>query len=472
MISTPLTAAVLAALLLIISLTVAQTSSRPIQIKNESGKRAEVFWVNPSTGEHIKQTSSFLVNGQTLELNSYVNHTFLVKEFLTEDEPNECKGDPENYKSPTRSPLCRPPSQAYITVNDNDEQVIHIKKDMEIETEDSKSKAREMISSITSKCEEEAKSRISASSSGGQLSLDQVLDSFVACANPLVVNKLEEAHKESKVQAAMRMEMGAQWEDYSCADQSLPTSAPKSVHNWMDGGGKGHEVGVLLDRDEAKIHYVKHFITPEECQAIEAAAAPSLHKATVADGAGGSELVKSRKAMQAGISVPWDKEGDGNPIAAVSRRIYDYVNDATGYNLEEAGQEDIMSIQYEGRGLDDDEPDRYRPHCDGQCDGLLFKPSGRVATMVMYCEAPSVGGATNFRNVGIHVKPEAGTAVFFSYLGSDFITDNRLTEHSCCPVLEGNKKIAVQWLRMGVDEENPWSSFNTLGVKYSETLDQ
>jgi len=90
----------------------------------------------------------------------------------------------------------------------------------------------------------------------------------------------------------------------------------------------------------------------------------------------------------------------------------------------------------------------------------------------MYCEAPSKGGATNFRNVGVHIVPEAGTAAFFSYLGSDMVTDNRLTEHSCCPVLEGEKKIAVQWLRMGVDEQNPWSSFNTLGVKYSETLDQ
>ena len=61
--------------------------------------------------------------------------------------------------------------------------------------------------------------------------------------------------------------------------------------------------------------------------------------------------------------------------------------------------------------------------------------------------------------------PEAGTAAFFSYLGSDGQTDDHLTQHSCCPVLEGNKKIAVLWLRLGVDAEHPWSSFNTLNVK-------
>lgn len=175
--------------------------------------------------------------------------------------------------------------------------------------------------------------------------------------------------------------------------------------------------------------------------------------------------MKSRKALQAGIRVPWDKEKADDPIAAVSRRLYTYINDATGYGIQEAGQEDIMSIQYTGRGLDDTEPDRYMPHCDGQCDGLTFQTAGRVATMVMYCETPLKGGATNFRNVGIHIVPEAGTAAFFSYLGSNGQTDDHLTEHSCCPVLEGNKKIAVQWLRLGVDEKNPWDSFNTLNVK-------
>ena len=259
------------------------------------------------------------------------------------------------------------------------------------------------------------------------------------------------------------MDLAGQWEDYTCNDFSLPTTTPKSTHIWTYEGEE-HDVGVLLDRDEAKIHYVKNFIAPEECAAIEEAAAPTLHQATVADGAGGSHLEKSRKALQAGVSVPWNKEKDGDPIARVARRLYTYVNEATGYGIKEAGQEDIMSIQYFGRGLDDPEPDRYKPHCDGQCDGLTFQNAGRVATMVMYCEAPIKGGATNFRNAGIHVVPEVGTAAVFCDLGSNGRTDDRLTEHSCCPVFEGNKKIAVQWLRLGVDEENPWHSFNTCKI--------
>jgi len=42
--------------------------------------------------------------------------------------------------------------------------------------------------------------------------------------------------------------------------------------------------------------------------------------------------------------------------------------------------------------------------------------------------------------------------------------DTGWTEHSGCPVREGKKSIAVQWLRVGVDEDNPWDSFNTLTV--------
>ena len=410
-----------------------------------------MYWVN---NEEMVMQHPGMVNGQSMALNSYVNHTFMVREI-----PNAqglCS-EHGKYRSPSASPVCR---TAYVTVNDHDDQVIHILQDMDIEVEDSNSKAQEVTYSIITSCEDKVRRQIKA----GNMNASEVIDAFASCVQPLVANKIEQSNAEIKEQADLRTRIGAQWEDYTCKDFDLPTSTPTSMHSW-NYEGQDHDVGVLLDRDEAKIHFIKNFITPEECAAIEAAAAPSLHQATVANGSGGSHLQKSRKAMQAGVRVPWEREEDGDLIASVSRKLYTYINDATGYNIQIDGQEDLMSIQYFGRGLDDPEPDRYLPHCDGQCDGLKFQEAGRVATMVMYCKAPQKGGATNFRNVGVHVVPEVGTAAFFSYLGSDGKTDNRLTEHSCCPVVEGEKKIAVQWLRLGVDKENPWDAFNTLNVK-------
>mmetsp|Transcript_14115 Transcript_14115/g.29680 ORF Transcript_14115/g.29680 Transcript_14115/m.29680 type:complete len:343 (-) Transcript_14115:180-1208(-) len=342
---------------------------------------------------------------------------------------------------------------------------------MEIEVEDSDSHAQETSSSILSQCHQQIQRKLQTSSSANayaNATADalQAIEDFASCAHPSLTARIESLHRQIQDQRLLRLDLAESWEDRTCADFDLPTTSPARTRTWRD-----RRVGILLDRDDAKIHYVENFIAPDECAAVEAAARPSLHRATVADGAGGSHLQKSRKALQAGVRVPWEKEDEGDLVAAVSRRLYEYVNDATGYGIRTAGQEDLMSIQYFGRGLDDPEPDRYKPHCDGQCDGLAFQKAGRVATMVMYCEAPEKGGATNFRNVGVHVVPKKGDAAFFSYLGSDGKVDDRLTEHSCCPVLVGEKKIAVQWLRLGVDEENPWNSFNTLNVKIGSEED-
>ena len=93
---------------------------------------------------------------------------------------------------------------------------------------------------------------------------------------------------------------------------------------------------------------------------------------------------------------------------------------------------------------------------------LTLDSNCRMATMVMYCTLPTKGGSTNFRNSGVHVKPVKGNAIFFSYIDPETkLMDNGFTEHSGCPVYEGEKKIVTQWIRYGVDSENKWDSFNT-----------
>jgi len=132
-----------------------------------------------------------------------------------------------------------------------------------------------------------------------------------------------------------------------------------------------------------------------------------------------------------------------------------------------------MSIQYFGRGYDEKEPDRYMPHCDGDCTGMEFKSGQRMATIVMYCDIPAVGGQTRFRNSNVHIIPKKYAATFFSYIDPKTMKmDSGFTEHSGCPVIEGEKKIVTQWIRLGVSDADPWNSFNTLGVKYSDAENQ
>ena len=42
--------------------------------------------------------------------------------------------------------------------------------------------------------------------------------------------------------------------------------------------------------------------------------------------------------------------------------------------------------------------------------------------------------------------------------------DDGLTEHSACPVLEGEKWVTVFWMRIGVSAEKPWTMFDPQGV--------
>jgi hypothetical protein len=88
---------------------------------------------------------------------------------------------------------------------------------------------------------------------------------------------------------------------------------------------------------------------------------------------------------------------------------------------------------------------------------------GRVATAVMYCQVPPLGGGTTFTKADVFVKPVAGMATFFTYRGSDGKMDVGFTEHSGCPVLEGEKWITTLWMRDGVDAEHSWDKYDPSG---------
>jgi hypothetical protein len=340
-----------------------------------------------------------------------------------------------------------------------------IKRGLEVGHEDATTRAHDEAEGMTKDCKEEANFYLNFGHNPSE-----VMEDLAKCLEEKTTDLIKQKNDEITFESHIRLALSHQMENHTCADPNKETTEPKEIRRWTHNNTK-RDVLVMLDRPASQIHVIKNFISPEECAAISKTAKPLLHRGTVADGKGGSRLSDHRKAMQAGIRVPWEREANGDPIARVVRRLYDYTNDAVGYNLTIEGQEDLMAIQYFGIGRNSTEsPDQYRPHCDGECDGLPHKDGGRVATMVMYCDIEGmVGGATNFQNAGVFVKPELGAAAFFSYM--DPVTklqETGFTSHSGCPVIEGTKKIAVHWMRIGVDEENPWDSFNTLNIKKDE----
>lgn len=436
---------------------------RRIELHNQSGKNLVVEWVNPKTGRVVTLQPTFAPGAKSV-FNSFVNHTFAVHEADGvcgghEEEPHE--HDPVDCQV------------QFITIQDEDLEdddkkntiaQINIKRNLEVSYDANDASADQ---EFAADCKEQALKDISSG-----FDREEVLNELADCLEEEATQLFQDANDEIAFEQQIRLNLSADIENITCTDPNKETSIPVDVRSW-DYRNLTRVVNVMHDRPSSQIHVLEDFITKEECDAITAAAKPKLHRGTVADGSGGHKLSDHRKAWQAGVSVPWHKEQDDDPIARVVRRIYEYTNHAVGYNLTIDGQEDLMSIQYFGNGQNSTElPDQYRPHCDGNCDDLPHKAGGRVATMVMYCDVPDLGGATNFQNANVFVKPKLHAAAFFSYLDPiSHKMEPGFTSHSGCPVVEGTKRIAVHWMRVGVDKENPWSSFNTLTIKKGEEED-
>lgn len=252
-----------------------------------------------------------------------------------------------------RRPTCSP----FIVLNT----VIFVLPGIEVDHSDTKTIAEKSATKILDACRDVAKQSLASNPDKSEA----ILEELSTCVENGVAKQIEIANEEIRFQTEIRTDISDMLEDYTCYDEKLETSEPKSSSVW-----KGHKVDIMLDRPAAKIHYIHDFANQEECEAVKNEAQDDLNDATVADGEGGSEIDESRKAKQAGIEVDWENEASGDPIAFLSRKVYNYVNHVLPFKISEKGQEDLMSIQYFGRGIDDEAPDRYRPHCDGGESGL------------------------------------------------------------------------------------------------------
>lgn len=317
-------------------------------------------------------------------------------------------------------------------------------------------------SDVIAECQEKAKIRVAAAPENSA-EVDSALDELMACVETGMLRPILAVNNEVSFHSSIREDIALHMENFTCVDETLGTSPDVDTRDWIsDKDGKTRTVHVKLDRPASRIHLVEDFASVDECLAMEDMAKPKLSKASVADGKGGVQFSEHRKAMQAAIIPNWKEEENGDLVARLSQRVYDYTNHVLGLNVTHHGQEPLMSIQYFGRGKNDTTPDRYTPHCDGECNGKPHKSGNRMATMVIYCTVAERGGHTNFQNAGVHVKPSAGSAIFFSYIDPETKKlDNALTQHSGCPVYSGNKKIITQWVRYGVDQETDWTDFNT-----------
>ena len=198
----------------------------------------------------------------------------------------------------------------------------------------------------------------------------------------------------------------------------------------------GHRMQVLTTLKHPRVVVFGGLLTDEECSALMALAAPRLARSETVDNAtGGSEVNAARTS-----DGMFFERGEHALIRTIEQRIADLLQ----WPLENG--EGLQILRYRPGA-------EYRPHHDyfdpvhSGTPRILERGGQRVATLVMYLNTPSGGGATTFPDVGLEVAPVRGNAVFFSYDRAHVSTK---TLHGGAPVTAGEKWVATKWLRQGV----------------------
>ena len=219
--------------------------------------------------------------------------------------------------------------------------------------------------------------------------------------------------------------------------QGLPAAVPVPEPDvatsplFIDAGDR--QVEVLMQMGSPRVLLLGNLLSPEECDALIAAAHPRMARSlTVATRTGGEEVNADRTS-----NGMFFQRGENEVVARLEERIARVVR----WPVENG--EGLQVLHYLPGA-------EYKPHYDyfdpaepGTAT-ILRRGGQRVATLVIYLNDPAKGGGTTFPDVHMEVGPRRGNAVFFSYERPHPSTK---TLHGGAPVIEGEKWIATKWLR-------------------------
>ena len=199
----------------------------------------------------------------------------------------------------------------------------------------------------------------------------------------------------------------------------------------IDGGDRS--VDVLLSMAEPRIVLLGKLLSPEECDALMAAAGSRMARSLTVDTRTGGEALNPQRTSDG----MFFQRGETQLIERIEARIARLLH----WPVENG--EGLQVLHYRPGA-------EYRPHYDffdpaePGTPAILQRGGQRVGTLVMYLNTPDNGGGTTFPDVQLEVAAQRGNAVFFSYARPH--PDTR-SLHGGAPVITGEKWIATKWLR-------------------------
>ena len=195
------------------------------------------------------------------------------------------------------------------------------------------------------------------------------------------------------------------------------------------------EVAVLVAMRHPRVVVFGGLLSDDECDALVAAATPRMSRSeTVVYATGGNEVNPSRTSS--GMFF-------GRGESALCTRVEARIAALLRWPVENG--EGLQVLNYQPGAEYKPHHDYFDPSQPGMA-AVLRRGGQRVASLVMYLNTPTRGGATVFPDVALEVAPVKGNAVFFSYDRPHEVTR---TLHGGAPVQEGEKWVATKWLREG-----------------------
>lgn len=193
------------------------------------------------------------------------------------------------------------------------------------------------------------------------------------------------------------------------------------------------DVSVLARANRPPAILFGGLLSDEECDELVALAAGRMTPSQVVDMQTGGTRDHSGRTS----SGMYFQRGEHSLVERIERRI----EVLTGWPYDRG--EGLQILHYAAG-------QEYQPHFDyvdpakPGAAPFLARGGQRVATVIIYLNSPSAGGATAFPDVGLEFSAIKGSALFFSYDRPHPSTGSR---HGGMPVVAGEKWIATKWLR-------------------------